>query len=100
MQTQVEFNHVESRALFPTVGTKDGQGQAAVQRLELDVAEAAGGAARAVRVTGAQMGIAGIGAVDPIANWSLMSAPKALFSPQDVRTTAATVRGRLHTMID
>ncbi|MEB8342584.1 TIGR02391 family protein [Streptomyces endophyticus] len=99
MQTQIEFNHAESRGLFPTVRTKGGQDQATVQRLELDVAEAAGGAARAVHITGAQIGVAGIGAVDPVANWALMSEPKALVSPKDVRTTAATVRGRLNAMI-
>lgn len=100
MQTQVESDLLSSRGLFPTARTKDGQDQGTVQKLELDVAESAGAAARAVAVTGARVGVAGVGAVDPIANWSLMSAPKALFAPQDVRNTAATVRGRLSMMID
>lgn len=99
MQTQVESDHMSSRGLLPTVWPKEGQDQAVVRKLELDVAETAGGAARAVAVTGAHIAVAGIGAVDPIANWALMSAPKALIAPQDVRTTAATVRGRLRTMI-
>lgn len=99
MRTQVESDHMSSRGLFPTVWAKDGQDQAEVRRLELDVAETAGAAARAVSVTGAHMAVAGVGVIDPIANWSLMSAPKALIAPQDVRTTAATVRGRLRTMI-
>ena len=100
METQVESDHMRARGLFPTVWAKDGQDEGNIRRLELDVAEAAGAAARAVAVTGAGMVIAGIGAIDPIANWSLMSAPKALIAPQDIRTTAATVRGRLRTMID
>jgi hypothetical protein len=100
METQEESDHVQSRGLFPTVWPKDGQDQAAVRMLELDVAEAAGAAARAVTVAGAQIAVAGIGVLDPIENWSLMSAPRALFTPQEVRTTAAKVRGRLSAMID
>ncbi|MDT5026170.1 MAG: hypothetical protein QOE61_2596 [Micromonosporaceae bacterium] len=99
MATQVESNHLESRGLFPTVWAKEGQDGAKVRELELDLAEAAGAAARAVAVTGAYVAVAGLGAIDPIANWSLMSAPKALISPSDVRMAAATVRGRLQTMI-
>ncbi|MCA1221928.1 TIGR02391 family protein [Streptomyces sp. 8L] len=99
METQEESDHLQSRGLYPTVWTKDGHAQAVVRRLELDVAEAAGAAARAVAVTGASMHVAGIGVVDPIENWSLMSAPKALFTPQEVRATAARVRGRLSMMI-
>lgn len=99
METQEESDHIQTRGLFPTVWTKEGQDQAAVRTLELDVAEAAGAAARAVAVTGASMRVAGLGVVDPIENWSLMSAPKALFTPQEVRATAARVRGRLGTMI-
>lgn len=99
MDTQIESDHVGSRGLLPTVWTKEGQDPAEVQRLELDVAETAGAATRAVTVTGAYMLVAGVGAIDPIANWSLMSAPKALVAPHDVRTTAANVRGRLRAMI-
>lgn len=99
MTTQIESDHTSSRGLFPTVWTKESQDRTEVRRLELDVAETAGAAARAVQVTGAHMAVAGIGVIDPIANWSLMSSPNALIAPQDVRTTAATVRGRLRTMI-
>lgn len=100
METQAESDLLSSRGLFPTVRTKDGQDLKAVRELELGVSETAGAAARAVTVTGGRIGVAGLGALDPIANWSLMSAPKALFAPQDVRNTAATVRGRLGLMID
>ncbi|WP_369268649.1 TIGR02391 family protein [Streptomyces sp. R11] len=99
-ETQVESDHIQSRGVFPTVRARDGQDRATIRGLELDVAEAAGAAARAVTVTGAQIAVAGIGVLDPIENWSLMSSPKALFTPQEVRTTAARVRGRLSTMID
>uniref|UniRef100_UPI002F91B298 TIGR02391 family protein n=1 Tax=Streptomyces sp. NBC_01562 TaxID=2975879 RepID=UPI002F91B298 len=100
METQVESDHVSSRGMLPTVWTKDGQDEATVRTRELDVAEAAGAAERAVAVTGAKIAVAGVGVVDPIASWSLMSAPRALVAPQDVRATAARVRGRLSMMID
>jgi len=98
MQTQVESDHMSSRGLLPTVWAKDGQDEAAVRQLELRVAETAGAAARAVSATGARIAVAGVGTIDPIANWSLMSAPKALLAPQDIRSTAATIRGRLRAM--
>ncbi|MCW2570965.1 MAG: hypothetical protein JWO88_1023 [Frankiales bacterium] len=63
------------------------------------VAEAAGAAARAVAVTGTYIGVVGLGQLDPIANWGLMSSPKALFAPSDIRSTVATMRGRLDSMI-
>lgn len=100
MVTQVESDHASARGLYPTVWPKDGHEPTEVRRLELDVAEAAGGASRAVAVTGARYAVAGLGQLDPVANWSMMSNPKALFSPHDIRTTAATVRGRLRSMID
>ena len=99
METQEESDHIQTRGLYPTVWTKEGQDQAAVRTLELEVAEAAGAAARAVAVTGASMRVAGLGVVDPIENWSSMSAPRAIFTPQEIRATAARVRGRLSTMI-
>lgn len=99
MDTQVESDHMSSRGLLPTVWTKDGQDSAMVQRLELNVAEAAGLAASAVSVTGAYIAIAGLGAIDPISNWSFMSSPKASIAPRDIRTTTANVKGRLDAMI-
>ncbi len=99
MDTQVESDHMSSRGLLPTVWTKDGQDSAMVQRLELNVAEAAGLAASAVSVTGAYIAIAGLGAIDPISNWSFMSSPKAPIAPRDIRTTTANVKGRLDAMI-
>ena len=99
METQSESTLMETRGLFPTVSVKEGQDENVVRRLELDVAEAAGLAARAVAVTGTYIVVAGFGAVDPIANWSIMSEPKAVIAPRDVRMTAANVRGRLDSMI-
>lgn len=37
--------------------------------------------------------------IDPISNWSFMSAPKAPLAPRDVRMTTANVKGRLDAMI-
>ncbi|UUE19391.1 TIGR02391 family protein [Microbacterium sp. J1-1] len=99
METQVESDHMSSRGLFPTVWAKDGEDQAAIRQLALRVAETAGAAAQAVPVTGAHIAVAGVGVIDPIANWSLMSAPKALLTPQDIRSTAATIRGRLRALL-
>lgn len=99
METQVESNLMSTRGLGPTVWTKVGQDPSTVRKLEMDIAEGAGLAARAVAVTGAYIGVAGLGMIDPISNWSLMSSPKALFDPRDIRMTAANVKGRLDAMI-
>ncbi|MHA6510850.1 TIGR02391 family protein [Tessaracoccus sp. Y1736] len=99
MQTQHESSHLESRGLWPTVATKEGQDPQAVSDLELRVAQAAGAAARAVEVTGAYLGVQGIGVQDPLSNWMTMRNPRAWLSPHEVRTTAATVKGRLASMI-
>lgn len=99
-QSQNEFSLMEARGLFPTVQTKEGVDEAEVQRLELDVAAAAGAASRAVQVTGAYVMVSTIPQpIDPISNWSLMSQPKAFLNPHNVRTTAANVRGRLDAML-
>ncbi|GAB4062480.1 hypothetical protein GCM10028777_02360 [Angustibacter speluncae] len=99
LETQVEGDHMSSRGRLPTVWPREGVTAGQVRPLELAVAEAAGLAARAVAVTGAYIGVQGVGELDPIANWGLMSAPMALFAPSDIRSTAATMRGRLRSMI-
>jgi hypothetical protein len=100
IRTQHEYTHMEARGLFPTVSTRENSDPAEVRRLELDVAAAAGAAARAVQVTGAYIVVAGVPQpLDPIANWALMAQPRALLAPHDVRTTAANVRGRLNAML-
>lgn len=99
MDTQVESDHLSSRGLSPTVWTRDGEDEAKARKLELAVAEAAGPASNAVSVTGSYIGVQGIGLIDPIANWSMMRNPKALLTPREVRTVAATVRGRLAALI-
>ncbi|MEU5157370.1 TIGR02391 family protein [Glycomyces sp. NPDC021274] len=101
MTTQVEIGFQPPYGYFPTVQIKEGQNLGEERRLALDVAEKAGSASRAVRVTGAYIQVAGFSApLDPIANWSLMSSPKALFAPQDIRSTAASARGRLRGMVE
>lgn len=99
METQQESDHLSSRGLLPTVWAKEGQDPALVRRLELNVAEAAGLAARAVKVTGAYISIAGLGVIDPISNWSFMSSPKAPLAPRDIRMTTANVKGRLEALL-
>lgn len=99
LETQVEGDHISSRGMLPTVWAREGVAPAQARPLELAVAEAAGAAARAVAVTGTYIGVVGLGQLDPIANWALMSSPKALFAPSDIRSTIATLRGRLRSMI-
>lgn len=99
MATQVESDHMAARGISPTVWAKDGIDEVEVRRLELIVAEAAGPASTAVGITGCYILVQGVGPIDPIANWAMMRYPRALVCPQDVRTTAATVRGRLRAMM-
>lgn len=100
MKTQNESDRGSSRSLFPTVYMKEGMDINKVRRLEVDVADAAGVASRAVQITGAYVGISGVGEpIDPIANWFTMSQPKPLFDPRDVRMIIATVKGRLKALI-
>lgn len=100
LETQHVGSLLESRGLFPTVWTNDGVDESRVRQLELDVAAAAGAAARAVQVTGAYLIVGTLNdPLDPIANWALMSLPRAVLDPHTVRTTAANVRGRLDTML-
>lgn len=96
----METDHLSARGLFPTAWTKEGVDAAQVNDRELDVAAAAGAAARAVSVTGSYVMVAGVGAIDPISNWFTTKNPKALLSPQDVRTTTAGVRGRLNGLLE
>lgn len=100
MTTQHESDHVQSRGLLPTASQRSGVDDAVVRERELAVAEAAGLAAKAVAVTGTYIMVQGVGAIDPIANWTTMSQPRSLLSPADVRRSAASIRGRLKGMID
>lgn len=98
--TQHESTMIEARGIYPTVLTREDADPVKVRSLELDVAAAAGTAARAVQVTGAYVMVSGVAQpLDPIANWALMSQPKAIVEPHLVRTTAANVRGRLAAML-
>lgn len=99
METQVESDHMEGRGLWPTVWPRDDADAAEVRSRELAVAEAAGAAGKAVPVTGAYIMVQGIGALDPVANWMLMSQPKALLAPSDIRNTTATIKGRLKALL-
>ncbi len=99
MTTQVELDHVFGRGMLPNVEPREDADARELQRLELAVAEAAGLAARAATITGAKFNVQGLGLVDPIANWAMMSSPKPVIAPRDVRTTVAAIRGRLKAML-
>lgn len=98
METQVESNHLDARGLFPTVWNREDVDEGEVKKRSLAVAEAAGVASSAVPITGAYVVVHGVGRVDPIANWFTMSQPKTVLAPSDVRSMAATIRGRLRAM--
>lgn len=100
METQSTTDRSIMPGILPTVFTKEGTDPATVEQLALAVAEKAGLAARAISVTGTYIVVQGYGPLDPIANWSLMSSPKAFFTPFDIRTSAANARGRLLAMIE
>jgi len=100
MKTQEESDRESSRGIHPTVWTKQGENNDKVRQLELDVAAASGPASRAVQITGAYVGISGVGEpIDPIANWFTMSKKKPLLDPRDVRMTVSTIKGRLDALI-
>jgi len=99
METQSETDAMFMPGLVQRTFTKDGFDPAEVQRRELAVAEAAGLAAKAVSVTGSYLIVQGIpGPIDPISNWRNMTQPKAFLTPGEVRTTCASIRGRLDSL--
>jgi len=99
MSTQVESDPLQSRGLLPTVWRREGVSDADIRQREVALAEVAGLAAIAVDITGARIVVQGLGALDPLSNWSTMTQPKAVFSPRDIRLTIANVKGRLEALI-
>lgn len=96
MDTQSETDRIFMPGLVERVLTKEEADPEEVRRRELDVAEAAGLAAKAVQVTGSYMVVQGLrGPVDPISNWRNMTMPKAFLTPGEVWATCAAIRGRL-----
>lgn len=96
MDTQSETDRMFMPGLVERVFTKEEADPEEVRRRELDVAEAAGLAAKAVQVTGSYMVVQGLrGPVDPISNWRNMTMPKAFLTPGEVRATCAAIKGRL-----
>jgi len=99
METQSETDGMFAPGFAPRTFTKDGVDPVEVQRREMVVAEAAGLAAKAVSVTGSYLSVEGIPApIDPVSNWRNMTQPKAFLTPGDVRTTCASIRGRLKSL--
>lgn len=69
------------QGLLPTVWRREGVSDADIRQREVALAEVAGLAAIAVDITGARIVVQGLGALDPLSNWSTMTQPKAVFSP-------------------
>lgn len=63
------------------------------------VAEAAGRARKAPRLTGVLIGVQGHGPVDPIAAWSSVSQPKPILEPENVLIACGQIIGALDDMI-
>lgn len=99
METQSETDALFMPGLVQRTFTKEDADPVEVQRREMAVAEAAGLAAKAVAVTGSYFMVQGMpGPVDPISNWRNMTQPKAFLTPGDVRSTCASIRGRLESL--
>lgn len=60
---------------------------------------AAGRAAKAPQLTQLMVGVSGLGAVDPIAGWSSIRAPKPVLDPEMIVSSCNQMIGRLETMI-
>ncbi len=95
METNNELDHAEAVGLYPTVSPRSDTDPTERRRRMLRCAETAGYIAPAAQITGSYIEVAGLGNIDPIANWTTMDAPKALISPNDIRRTTATMKGRL-----
>lgn len=100
MKTQEETDPLLAPGLTPTVFNKSGIPKDHINETEVKLGEASAQAATAVRITGAYIQIKGMGLIDPLSNWGIMSMPKAVLSPQEIRRCISTVRGRLQQMID
>lgn len=99
-QTEAEQFRAFGNGLLPTSWDSPDSDPNKIRELELRVAEAAGPAARAVKLTGAYIEVQGLGLIDPLSNWFMTTTPKAPIYPRDVRLTAATVLGRLKILLD
>jgi hypothetical protein len=96
METQSETDAMFMPGLVPRTFPKSGFDSVETKRRELDVAEAAGLAAKAVSVTGSYLVVQGLpGPIDPISNWRNITQLKAFLTPGEVRATCASIRGRL-----
>lgn len=99
METQSETDALFMPGMVPRTFAKGGFDPAEVRSRELALAEAAGVAAKAVLVTGSYLVVQGFAnPIDPISNWRNMTQPKAFLAPGDVRSTCASIRGRLESL--
>ncbi|MCA0307838.1 MAG: TIGR02391 family protein [Actinobacteria bacterium] len=69
---------------LPTCWPKEGADPAEVSRRTDEVARLSGECAAVADLTGANMGVQGVGAVDPIMNWDTMLRPKAFLYPSEL----------------
>ena len=81
MKTQEETDPLLAPGLTPTVFNKSGIPKDRINETEVKLGEASAQATTAVRITGAYIQIKGMGLIDPLSNWGIMSMPKAVLSP-------------------
>ena len=87
-----------ARGMAPAVYPREDADPAAIAALRTQVDEAAGRAIEAPGLTNGFIGVQGVGAVDPIANWAGVTGPKPILEPANVLTMCRQIVGRLESL--
>jgi uncharacterized protein (TIGR02391 family) len=93
------FNEGLARGIAPAVFPRDDAKTSDIERVTSEVAQAAGRAGAATRLTHAYIEVAGVGTVDPIAAWHSITRPKPVLEPPDITTACDMAVGRLDALI-
>ncbi len=88
-----------ARGIAEAVWARDDADEAEVKRRSAALARAAGRAAEATALTNSYINVAGIGRVDPIANWHSMTQPKPVLELADITAACEQMIGRLEGLI-
>lgn len=95
--------HVENttvaRGMLPAVFPRDDADPEEIKIVTTEVDLAAGRAGAAPALTGCLVNVQGVGAVDPIAPWRSIAAPKPILEPADIMSACGQMIGRLEQMI-
>lgn len=85
--------------LLPTCWPADGADPAEIERRTEEVSRLSGECSAVAEVTGAWVGVQGIGTVDPFSNWDTMLRPKAFLFPSELRRIISRSLGVLSALI-